>query len=379
MINGMGNLNRYKIQSAFLLVALFLVSNTRAQISTQTLNGSSGINTITSAVPFLLISPDSRSGAMGDAGVAISPDANAVHWNPAKLVFIDEMNDMGYSLSYSPWLRALVNDINLAYLSGYKRLDRFSSIGVSLRYFSLGSITFTDVYGQTIRDFNPNEFAVDIAYSRKLSDNFSAGLTARYIFSNLTGGTQVAGASTKPGQSISTDLSFYYQSNPFDIGDMPSSLAFGANISNIGAKMAYTENADRDFIPTNLRLGSALNMDLDEYNKCFYIRQSKSNKSRRVIISDFLISQIKKHRPNKSTEYLCPFTKDGIQSFFRRFKETNNIEELSIYDCTRRQCAKDVVRRGVPLPDIAKTFGWSWKTAHEMIELYSGAKALRNL
>lgn len=267
MIKGMGNLNRSKIQSTILLIALFLASNLKAQISTQTLNGSSGINTITSAVPFLLISPDSRSGAMGDAGVAISPDANAVHWNPAKLVFIDEMNDMGYSLSYSPWLRALVNDINLAYLSGYKRLDRFSSIGVSLRYFSLGSITFTDVYGQTIRDFNPNEFAVDLAYSRKLSNNFSAGLTARYIFSNLTGGTQVAGASTKPGQSVSTDLSFYYQSNSFDIGDMPSSLAIGANISNIGAKMAYTENADRDFIPTNLRLGSALNMDLDEYNK----------------------------------------------------------------------------------------------------------------
>ena len=267
MIKSMVNLNRFKIQSTFLLVALLLASNLKAQISTQTLNGSSGINTITSAVPFLLISPDSRSGAMGDAGVAISPDANAVHWNPAKLVFIDEMNDMGYSLSYSPWLRALVNDINLAYLSGYKRLDRFSSIGVSLRYFSLGSITFTDVYGQTIRDFNPNEFALDLAYSRKLSNNFSAGLTARYIFSNLTGGTQVAGASTKPGQSVSTDLSFYYQSNSFDIGDMPSSLAVGVNISNIGAKMAYTENADRDFIPTNLRLGSALNMDLDEYNK----------------------------------------------------------------------------------------------------------------
>lgn len=267
MIKGMGSLNRFKIHLTFVLIAFFSASNLKAQISTQTLNGSSGINTITSAVPFLLISPDSRSGAMGDAGVAISPDANAVHWNPAKLVFIDEMNDMGYSLSYSPWLRALVNDINLAYLSGYKRLDRFSSIGVSLRYFSLGSITFTDVYGQTIRDFNPNEFALDLAYSRKLSNNFSAGLTARYIFSNLTGGTQVAGASTKPGQSVSTDLSFYYQSNSFDIGDMPSSLAIGANISNIGAKMAYTENADRDFIPTNLRLGSALNMELDEYNK----------------------------------------------------------------------------------------------------------------
>ena len=267
MINGMGNTNRLKIQSTFLLVALFLASNWKAQISTQTLNGSSGINTITSAVPFLLISPDSRSGAMGDAGVAISPDANALHWNPAKLVFIDETSDMGYSLSYSPWLRALVNDINLAYLSGYKRIDRFSSIGMSLRYFSLGSITFTDAYGQVTRDFNPNEFAFDLAYSRKLSDNFSAGLTARYIFSNLTGGAQVAGAATKPGQSVSTDLSVYYQSNPFDIGDMPSFLAIGANISNIGAKMAYTENADRDFIPSNLRLGSALNMELDEYNQ----------------------------------------------------------------------------------------------------------------
>ncbi len=264
---GMLKNNFVKLNVLVVLVAMVFSNTLKAQISTQTLNGSSGINTITSAVPFLLISPDSRSGAMGDAGVAISPDANAVHWNPAKLVFIDEMNDMGYSLSYSPWLRALVNDINLAYLSGYKRLDQFSTIGMSLRYFSLGSITFTDVYGQTIRDFNPNEFAVDLAYSRKLSNNFSAGLTARYIFSNLTGGTQVAGASTKPGQSVSTDLSFYYVSNPFDIGDMPSTVALGANISNIGAKMAYTENADRDFIPTNFRLGSAINMNLDEYNK----------------------------------------------------------------------------------------------------------------
>jgi integrase len=116
--------------------------------------------------------------------------------------------------------------------------------------------------------------------------------------------------------------------------------------------------------------------DFDEYNKCFYIRQSKSNKSRTVIISDYLISQIKKHKSN--TEYLCPFTKNGIESFFRRFKHRNNIEKLTVYDCTRRQCAKDVVRRKLPLPDIAKTFGWSWKTAHDMIELYSGAKALRN-
>ena len=118
--------------------------------------------------------------------------------------------------------------------------------------------------------------------------------------------------------------------------------------------------------------------DFDEYNKCLYIRHSKSNRARSVAISEYLINQIKRHKLNRSSEYLCPFTKNGIESFFRRFKINNNIDDLSIYDCTRRQCTKDVVRRNVPLPDIAKSFGWSWKTAHEMIELYSGAKALRN-
>ena len=124
------------------IAVVFFKNSAHSQISTQQLGGSQ-INTITTAVPFLLISPDSRSGAMGDAGVAISPDANSIHWNPAKLVFIDPIKDVGFSMSYSPWLRALVNDINLAYLSGYKRIDRLSTIGASLRYFSLGNITFT--------------------------------------------------------------------------------------------------------------------------------------------------------------------------------------------------------------------------------------------
>ena len=248
-------------------LAVLIFSNlTFSQISTQQLGGSE-INTITTAVPFLLISPDSRSGAMGDAGVAISPDANAIHWNPAKLVFIDPMDDVGFSLSYSPWLRALVNDINLVYLSGYKRIDRFSTVGASLRYFSLGNITFTDNFGTTIRDFKPNELALDVVYSRKLSDNFSAGLSARYIYSNLTGGVTSGGADTKPGQSIATDLSLYYITNSFRLADKPSSIAFGTNISNIGAKISYTEAAQSDFIPTNLRLGTTLNMELDEFNK----------------------------------------------------------------------------------------------------------------
>ena len=249
-----------------LIAVVFFKNSAFSQISTQQLGGSQ-INTITTAVPFLLISPDSRSGAMGDAGVAISPDANSIHWNPAKLVFIDPIKDVGFSMSYSPWLRALVNDINLAYLSGYKRIDRLSTIGASLRYFSLGNITFTDNFGTTIRDFKPNEFAFDVVYSRKLGDNFSAGLAARYIYSNLTGGTSVGGADTKPGQSVAADLSLYYISNSFNLVDKPSTIAFGTNISNIGAKMSYTEAATRDFIPTNFRLGTTLNMELDEFNK----------------------------------------------------------------------------------------------------------------
>ncbi|MDG2343455.1 MAG: type IX secretion system outer membrane channel protein PorV [Flavobacteriales bacterium] len=255
-----------KIKLFITLFLLLIISSSKAQISTQNLSGKN-INTITTAVPFLMISPDSRSGAMGDVGVAIKPDVNSVYWNPAKLAFIDESKDMAFSMSYSPWLRALVNDINLAYLSGYKRLDRNSVVGASLRYFSLGSITFTDNFGGIIRDFKPNEFSFDVVYSRKLSAHLSAGLAARYIYSNLTGGTNVGGADTKPGQSAATDLSIYYVSNKFDISDRPSDITFGMNISNIGAKMAYTDNADRDFIPTNLRMGTALNMELDEYNE----------------------------------------------------------------------------------------------------------------
>jgi hypothetical protein len=261
-------MNYKKVIKQIFLAPLFLLVVTpfNAQISTQNLSGKN-INTITTAVPFLLISPDSRSGAMGDVGVAIKPDANSTYWNPAKLAFIDDSKDMGFSMSYSPWLRALVNDINLAYLTGYKKLDRNSAVGVSLRYFSLGNITFTDNFGATIRDFKPNEFSLDVCYSRKLSSNFGAGLSARYIYSNLTGGTTVGGADTKPGVSVSTDLSAYYVTNQFKIAEKKSDVSIGMNISNIGAKMAYTTNAERDFIPTNLRLGTALNMEIDDFNE----------------------------------------------------------------------------------------------------------------
>jgi hypothetical protein len=166
------------------------------------------LNTITTAVPFLQITPDSRSGAMGDAGVALSPDANATFWNAAKLAFVEE--DVELSLSYSPWLRALVNDMSLAYLSGYKKLSKNQAIGGSLRYFTLGNITFTDEVGTQIRDFKPNEFSLDMSFGQKFSEQFSGGIAIRYIYSNLTGGQNVLGADSKPGMGVAADVSAFY-------------------------------------------------------------------------------------------------------------------------------------------------------------------------
>lgn len=223
------------------------------------------LNTITTAVPFLLISPDSRAGGMGDAGVAISPDANAIHWNPSKLAFAE--NDGEFSMSYSPWLRNLVPDMSLAYLSGYKRLsNKRSAVGGSLRYFNLGSILFTDVNGSTIRDFKPAEFAVDLAFAQKFSDRFSGGVAIRYVNSNLTGGISVQGANSKAGQTVAADVSFFYMNDQARLGDRDATFAFGVNVSNIGGKMSYTETSAQNFIPINLRLGPSLKLELDKYN-----------------------------------------------------------------------------------------------------------------
>ncbi|NTW33752.1 MAG: type IX secretion system outer membrane channel protein PorV [Bacteroidetes bacterium] len=221
------------------------------------------LNTITTAVPFLMIAPDARSGGLGDAGVASTPDASSLHWNPAKYAFIEK--EMGISVSYSPWLRALVNDINLAYLSGYKKFGNDQAIAASLLFFSMGDITFTDIVGNTIGQFKPSEYAFDACYSRKLSENFSGGVSLRYIHSNLTGGQYVGGAQSHAGNSVATDVSSYYQKE-FKIKETPAKLGLGINLSNIGAKISYTETTIRDFIPMNLRLGGALTVDIDAYN-----------------------------------------------------------------------------------------------------------------
>jgi len=223
------------------------------------------LNTITTAVPFLMIAPDARGGGLGDAGVSSTPDANSLHWNPAKYAFIEK--DMGIAVSYSPWLRALVNDISLAYLSGYKKIGKNNdqAIAASLLFFSLGSITFTNDQGNSLGDYKPNEYAVDACYSRKFSEVISGGVSLRYIHSNLTCGQFVGGAESHAGNSIATDVSAYYQKE-FESGKTPAKLGVGLNISNIGAKISYTDSPERDFIPINLRFGPTLTLDLDEYN-----------------------------------------------------------------------------------------------------------------
>jgi len=228
------------------------------------LTGQEGSRVITTAVPFLIIAPDARSGGMGEAGVASDPDANSMHWNPAKYAFIDK--EFGFAMSYSPWLRSLVNDINLAYLGGFYKIDDRQTIAATLLYFSLGDITFTDEFGEPLGTYNPNEFSIDGTYSRKFSENISGAVAARFVYSNLTAGQFVQGAETSAGTSIAADVAVYYQKE-IDLGSMGSEISWGINLSNIGNKISYSQTAvKKDFIPTNFRLGGGLKMNFDDYN-----------------------------------------------------------------------------------------------------------------
>ena len=218
-------------------------------------------NPITTAVPFLTITPDSRHGAMGDVGVATSTDANSQYWNASKFAFAKD--NFGFALSYTPWLRQLVNDINLAYLSGYYKLDQYETIGASLRYFSMGEIMLTDQNGTSLANVSPNEFAVDFSYSRKLSDNLSGGVALRYIRSDLSGG--IGPESYVPGHTFATDVSFYYTKN-FGKSDNDQSISAGINLSNIGGKISYDDGQNKEFLPANFRLGTTYSKEIDNFN-----------------------------------------------------------------------------------------------------------------
>lgn len=249
---------------AVTLVGVLALSNALAQsLSKDELAGQ--MNPIISSVAFLTIAPDSRSAGLGDAGVATSPDMASQHWNSSKYAFASR--EAGVSLSYAPWLRGLgITDINLLYLSGFKRIDSRQVIAGSLRYFSLGEILFTDFYGEPQGNYNPNEFALDASYNVKLSEKFSGGLLFRFIRSDLTGGRSFSGGGeTKAGLAGAADISFYYQDDVV-LSDKDGELAFGLNISNIGNKISYSEVQTPDFLPANLRLGSRLTLHADEYN-----------------------------------------------------------------------------------------------------------------
>jgi hypothetical protein len=220
-------------------------------------------NPISTAVPFLTITPDSRHGALGNVGAATSPDANSQYLNPSKYAFAEEK--YGFGISYTPWLRSLVSDINLAYVSGYYRIDNNQAIGSSLRYFSMGNITLKDINGTFLANVKPNEFALDFSYSRKLSDYFSGGVALRYIYTDLSGGYGQVNYS--PGNAVAADVAFFYNKK-LNTGEKAKAIAAGVNFSNIGSKISYNDGQTKEFLPANMRIGAAFNNEFNETNYC---------------------------------------------------------------------------------------------------------------
>jgi Type IX secretion system protein PorV len=221
--------------------------------------------TITTAVPFLSITPDTRSAALGDAGVATSADANAAYWNAAKLAFAEER--AGVSLSYTPWLAKIINDMYIFYLSGYYKISREQTVAVSMKYFDMGNVDLTTIQGEPNGRFNPRDFAFDVTYSRLLTENFSIGGSIRYIHSNLTGSGGSA-QDARPGKSVAVDMGVFYTK---PLVSKNSNLSLGASITNIGAKMSYSDDGSKDFIPANLRLGGAFETEVSPMNSFTFI------------------------------------------------------------------------------------------------------------
>ena len=283
-----------------------------AQISADSL---SKINVINTAVPFLRIAPDARSGAMGDAGLALSPDANAIFWNSAKIPFGE--NNFAAAVTYTPWLRAIVNDIYLAALSGYYKVDDNQAIQFGLRYFSLGTITFTDEAGNVLNDFNPREFSVNAGYSRKITDYMGLGINLGFIYSNLAAGYAVNNVPIKAGKAVAADLSWFFH-HPASFGQTRGNYNIAVSISNIGNKMSYTSDAaQKDFLPTNLGIGGRLNFQFDDYNS---------------LAIDLDFNKLLVPTPDDSGKYL---TESPIEGMFKSFADApggfkEELQEITI-------------------------------------------------
>ncbi|MTI32595.1 type IX secretion system outer membrane channel protein PorV [Xanthovirga aplysinae] len=252
-----------------LSILFFSINFARAQnpdpINPSETAGQYGDRIVSTAVPFLTISPTARAAGMGDVGVATSADEASAHFNPAKYAFIK--NQIGAAVSYTPWLTSLgINDMALYYLSGYKRLDNEQTIAFSLRYFNLGDIQFTDDQGNFLDTYMPREFAFDGTYARKLSERLSLGVSTRFIYSSLSSDISSGNPNTKTGITAAADIGAYYITN-ISVGNVPAELSFGGAITNIGAKITYSDSERKDFIPTNLKLGTAYTALLDDFNK----------------------------------------------------------------------------------------------------------------
>lgn len=242
--------------SAALLFALSLSIKAKSQ-------DEDVIRVVTSAVPFLKISPDARAGGMGDVAIATPPDVNAVYYNLAKTPFARSRTSI--TTTYTPWLRDLgLNDVYLASIAGYHQLDEEQTIAASIRYFSLGNIQFTDQSGNDLQQFRPREFSVDFGYSRKLSERLALGVALRYINSNLAGGQAINGVQYKSGNAVSGDLTLFHTGQNED----GAGLNWGITLSNLGSKISYTSDAQqKDYLPANLALGVAHTWAFDETSR----------------------------------------------------------------------------------------------------------------
>ena len=298
------------LASAFIL-SLALSTSLNAQNPGRTTGQNQ--NYISTGMPILLISPDAIASGMGDAGAASLPDSYSAHWNNAKYAFID--GNIGLSTTYTPWLRHLgVGDMNLLYLGGYYRINSRSTAAASLTYFSLGEIQSTDVEGNPLGIMNPNEFAFDLTYAMKLNDELSLGATGRFIQSDLTNGQILSDGSsyvtTKPARSLAADIGLYWQ-HPID---REQDIALGAFISNMGAKLSYTNDDTRkEFLPTNLRVGGRYTTQLDAYNELTVLLDFNKLLVPTPPISD---TSQNKYYKDRTEYYQTGVMRGAIQSFY---------------------------------------------------------------
>ena len=272
-------------------------------------------NPVNASVTSQTIAPDARAAGMGDVGVATDPDVVSQYWNPAKYPFT--ISRAGVALNYTPWLRQLVNDMDLAYLAGYYRIGDYSAISGSLRYFSLGEVmTSSDLSSSNDMTINPYEMSLDVAYSLMLSEKFSIAAGVRWIYSDLTYDYT---EDTSPGSAFAADLSAYYQ-DYIMLGDRECQLGLGLNISNIGSKITFGGDDNSEFIPTNMRLGASLMVPVDEYNR--FTIAADANK--------LLVPTYPKQNDGESTEnYQQRVQKDyydvsSISGIFKSFGDAPN-------------------------------------------------------